>query len=476
MASDDIVEPAPNLRAAHDRAVTTSTTSSIGKRLDSWKEIAAYLRRSERTVRRWEKDEGLPVRRLHHDKRGSVYAYSGDLDAWIESRRELVEATPAVDLPPASEPATADRSLRPAAIGAVVVGLALAIVGAAWLFPRHAAAPVSAEATRIVQSADFDSPSRAQVRASIKRYDEAIGMNPGYAAAWAGLGTAHIALTYFGDAPGRETLTEAKRAAEESLRLDPSQASAWRTLGWVSHYLEWDHPKAEQQFLKAIALDAQEPRALEWYTGFLMDLGRIDDALKYSRLAQSAAPRWLIPVATNGYIYYLTGHTDLAIAQYERALEWDPNFGVAMQQLGRVYLAQGRRSEAIEQLRRANQLMGDVPFATADLGFALGVSGKRSEAQQLLAAALAKRDESYYPAFVLAEIELGLGNTEAALDWLERACDEGNVGWNLPSADPFYDRVRTHPRFIRILQRMHLPVHNGQDGPQPLINLGASSH
>src|SRR6187431_1677882 len=62
-------------------------------RLDSWKEIAAYLNRSERTVRRWETNEELPVHRLQHDKRGSVYAYTRELDAWRVSRRVVVEAT-----------------------------------------------------------------------------------------------------------------------------------------------------------------------------------------------------------------------------------------------------------------------------------------------------------------------------------------------------------------------------------------------
>jgi tetratricopeptide (TPR) repeat protein len=338
-----------------------------------------------------------------------------------------------------------------------VAAVALLVVGAVavWLFPRRAALPVSQEA-RIVESADFENPSRAQVRESIKRYEEAIRINPAYAPAWAGLGTAHIALSFFGDVPGKETLTEAKRAAQEALRLDPSQSSAWRTLGWVSHYLEWDHPTAEREFLKAIELDPQEPRALEWYTGFLLDLRRFDDALKYSQRAQTAAPRWLMPVATNGYIHYVNGHFDLAVAQYQRALDWDPNFGVAVQQLGRVYLAQGRHDLAIEHLRRSNQLMGDVPFAVADLGYALGVTGHQPEAQKMLSDLVARREHGYYPAFALAEIELGLGDTESALQWLERACDEGAVGWNLPTADPFYDQVRSHPRFVQLLRRMHL--------------------
>ncbi|MGH9734204.1 MAG: TPR end-of-group domain-containing protein [Candidatus Acidiferrales bacterium] len=56
-------------------------------RLDSWKEIAAYLERDVTTVQRWEKREGMPVHRHLHDKRGSVYAIPAELDAWLESRR-----------------------------------------------------------------------------------------------------------------------------------------------------------------------------------------------------------------------------------------------------------------------------------------------------------------------------------------------------------------------------------------------------
>jgi len=49
---------------------------TLGRRVESWKEIAAYLGRDVTTVRRWEKREGLPVHRLHHNKLGSVYAYT----------------------------------------------------------------------------------------------------------------------------------------------------------------------------------------------------------------------------------------------------------------------------------------------------------------------------------------------------------------------------------------------------------------
>jgi len=71
----------------------TSPGNVPRRRLDLWKEIASYLNRSEKTVRRWEEREGLPVHRLLHEKRGSVYAYTDELDAWWKSRKSQDEAS-----------------------------------------------------------------------------------------------------------------------------------------------------------------------------------------------------------------------------------------------------------------------------------------------------------------------------------------------------------------------------------------------
>ena len=72
-------------------------------RLDSWKEIAAYLNRDVTTVQRWEKREGMPVHRHLHDKRGSVYAIVAELDAWLAGRRAQVEANDVESEPQATD-------------------------------------------------------------------------------------------------------------------------------------------------------------------------------------------------------------------------------------------------------------------------------------------------------------------------------------------------------------------------------------
>jgi TolB-like protein/Tfp pilus assembly protein PilF len=105
------------------------------RRLESWKEIAAYLGRDVTTVRRWEKREGLPVHRLQHSKLGSVYAYTVELDAW-RSERAPAAATDASDAPAVPElvPRGA-HARRAAALAALALALAAVLI---WLVRERA--------------------------------------------------------------------------------------------------------------------------------------------------------------------------------------------------------------------------------------------------------------------------------------------------------------------------------------------------
>ncbi len=93
-------------------AGTSLSVKPPADRLDSWKEIAAYLNRDVTTVQRWEKRESMPVHRHLHDRVGSVYAFRSELDAWTASRklRAPQENTPPV--PPPNSPTSAARATR----------------------------------------------------------------------------------------------------------------------------------------------------------------------------------------------------------------------------------------------------------------------------------------------------------------------------------------------------------------------------
>src|ERR1043166_6153873 len=95
------------------------------ERLDSWKEIAAYLKREVRTLHRWEAHEGLPIRRHLHRERGSVYAYKSELDSWWNNRGAMLERRPSVV-------ETGGRTSR-RLMALALTGLAVLLSGALYL-------------------------------------------------------------------------------------------------------------------------------------------------------------------------------------------------------------------------------------------------------------------------------------------------------------------------------------------------------
>jgi len=115
----------------------TSPPIKAGDRLDSWKEIAAYLNRDVTTVQRWEKREGMPVHRHLHDRMGSVYALRAELDAWTSSRNipatRHIANTPNTDVSPER---TQSSGLWTLVLGAAI-GIALAIVVGLWFRQRE---------------------------------------------------------------------------------------------------------------------------------------------------------------------------------------------------------------------------------------------------------------------------------------------------------------------------------------------------
>jgi TolB-like protein/Tfp pilus assembly protein PilF len=118
---------------------------SAADRLDSWKEIAGYLKRSVRTVHRWESEQGLPVHRHLHQSSGTVYAFTPELDAWWASRKiELEAAGETLEETPAT--ATPSRSVAGLRRWLMVMGVVVSVVALASIayWRKHVAANVTA--------------------------------------------------------------------------------------------------------------------------------------------------------------------------------------------------------------------------------------------------------------------------------------------------------------------------------------------
>lgn len=120
----------------NDGSQPAGSQAQARDRLDSWKEIAAYLKRDQRTVRRWEQEKGLPVHRVGRNKGASVYAYPAELEAWLDRQDEAAA-------PPTPAPAgPAVPATRPwLAVSAALIVVAMA---AGWALWRHRPKPTAA--------------------------------------------------------------------------------------------------------------------------------------------------------------------------------------------------------------------------------------------------------------------------------------------------------------------------------------------
>jgi Tol biopolymer transport system component len=147
-------------------------TGTAADRLDSWKEIAAYLRRDVTTVQRWEKREGMPVHRHLHDKAGSVYAFRTDLDAWAKSRSlgngsgqetdDALQPGDRASTEPPAPPPTPRRRPRMWVLVAAGAVLILAATATVWLLARVGRHPENPLAdARFVKLTDFDGIEQA---------------------------------------------------------------------------------------------------------------------------------------------------------------------------------------------------------------------------------------------------------------------------------------------------------------------------
>ena len=107
-------------------------TRGIGARLDSWKAIASYLKRDVATVRRWEKDLGLPVHRVAGGGR-SVFAHTAEIDAWLHTE---LRTSPAATAPPVPRKARPSMAIVAAAVLVVALGTFVAFRGG-WSSDTH---------------------------------------------------------------------------------------------------------------------------------------------------------------------------------------------------------------------------------------------------------------------------------------------------------------------------------------------------
>lgn len=293
----------------------------------------------------------------------------------------------------------------------------------------------------------FDALSRA-----IGYFEEAIAIDPGYAAAFAAIGECRAVGGFVGYARPADAFPAARKAAERALTLDPTLAEGQAVLGHESGMYEWRWTAAEAHFRRALELSPGYALARIWYSHLLTATGRFDEAIAQTERACECDPLSPTVQTTLGLALYYAGEFERAVARYLKVLDIDPAFALARFHLGRLYAAQGRFADAAGQYEQAAPA---VPLALGFLAGARRLAGQPAQAAEAVAA-LERMAKTRYVG-PMAWMGAHAGDPEAQLQWLARAVDEREGALPLLNTDPAMNPLRALPRYQALLDRLGLP-------------------
>jgi tetratricopeptide (TPR) repeat protein len=435
------------------------------RRLDSWKEIAGFFDRDERTVKRWEKERQLPVHRLPGGSRARVFAFTDELKQWMHSLESVpanadVPAEIAVpqdeipgDIPqlPSEDSAveieshTGSSGSRKSWAAVFVALAALALLAIVMTHRNHgialakqasmAANDVSAS-TRVpdAQAEEFYLQGRyywskrtpEDLQKAVDYFTQAIVRDPGYSKAYVGLADSYNLLREFAAMPEPEAYTRALAAAQKAVELDDNSAEAHASLAFVLAYWKWDIAGAEREFRRAIQLDPDYGAAHHWYANYLVLTGRSADAMNEINRAEQIDPGSNSVLADKALILFYLGRLDEAIVLAKKVEASQPNFLSTHRYLSYFYLAKGDNNGYAGEAVKAAALSHNE--AEAEIAHAAQDGLKAGGEHRMLTNTLKVEQKLYQQRqtspFFLAVTCARLGQQQDSLRYLQAAYQE----------------------------------------------------
>ena len=303
---------------------------------------------------------------------------------------------------------------------------------------------------------NWNKGSEEGLRKAIEYFDRAVAKDPNYALAYAGLADAYNTLAANYQVPG-ELIPRAREYALKALELDDGLADVHYTRGANQFLFDWDWAGAEKSLKRAIVLNPSHTSARNVYSQLLWTTGRVREAVAECRRAFELDP---ISVRTNfnlGLAYYVAREYDRAIEQNQKTLEIDQNFFLAFVKIAQAYERQGQTDEAFAVTQKALARFGQNPLLVTVLGQVYASQGKREEALRIVGELEQIAHQKYVRAYEVALIHAGLGDTDRAMLWLEKAYAEHSPWILMIKAEPKLDALRDDPRYKALLRRINLP-------------------
>jgi tetratricopeptide (TPR) repeat protein/TolB-like protein len=536
-------------------------------RLDSWKEIASFLRREVRTVQLWEKREGLPVHRHFHHQLGSVFALRSEIESW----RRRVSGEGGSERPESSAPEghsqvaadrivirvltlknqivarerhllcdaivaqtmaalekvspkkltilSADRSRPPAGmpfhaagrerevtdyvlqwgfteegtrlrvnvalrfadtdavawsyvyvcpardLGEIPSYVADQIVQCLWLKVLCSSPPgpvagrrekPGSRETYLKGRYFWNQRNEEGLRKAIQCFESAIREDPEFALPYSGLADSLTLLSFYEIVSPFEAMPSARRAALKAIELDPNLAEAHASLADVLLHFDRDWQAADHEYRRSIQCNPGYALGYHWYANLLAARGQHDAAHIAIMQALEIDPVSIITLVWAGVTSHLAHQFDEAIKHYQSALELDPQFIWAHMYMAQALEQKGNFKEALREFETTIQLAGGSNCVKAMKAHAHAVAGDKSSARAILHELDGARSARSMPSYDIAATYAALNESNRAVAWLNRACEERNMKLFTLTQDPRFDPLRHHSEFKEIVAQMGL--------------------
>ena len=286
------------------------------------------------------------------------------------------------------------------------------------------------------------------IEQSIAAHQQALAIDPSYAAAWVGLAGNYLSQANKGIKPIDESYRLAREAIDKALAIDPDFAPAYRSLSRIASDYDGDLVAAARHVERALALEPTDVDGISAAASLADSLGRPKVGLELNRYAVAHDP---LNAARHGAVAYdlvRLGRLDEGIASYRTALSLSPDRIGTRYNIGEVQLRQGDPAAAMASMQQEPEenwrLMG--------VTMALHASGRKAESDAALAELIDKyaKEAAYNIAYVVAF----RGETDRAFEWLDKAVEYHDTGLVEIADDPMLASLHDDPRWLPFLRKV----------------------
>ncbi len=286
---------------------------------------------------------------------------------------------------------------------------------------------------------------------AIEAFQEAIALDPNFAAGYSGIADSYSLLEQRGGLSPHEAFPKAEAAAQKALDLDESLAEAHVSMALVKSLYRWDWRLAEDHLKRAIELDPYYASAYGLYGMNILSAKRFDEAAEHLAKAERLDPTSRSIGIYIAWKYYFERDFDRAIEQCRKVLELDSSVTTPYTILRSAYEQKGMHKEAVEaELARLRNL---EPGASEQLNEAFRKGGIEAFwEKQIEIIRSGKGSKTEVADYILASRLALLGRKEESLAEIEKGFAARGSMWHEITVEPAFDTLRGLHAFQRLEQ------------------------